>query len=83
MTAAGAIKEKMLERNLSQADLVRMGVGTKSRVSELVSGKRAPSKAQALILSVKLRIPLRVLLMKAKENTANGTGSRDTSTTTR
>lgn len=64
MAAADEIKAAMERKGLRQADLVRMGIGTRGRVSDLVNGKRPPSKLQALKLADCLRISLRRLISK-------------------
>jgi len=51
------VKTLMEERGLRQADLVPV-LGSKSRVSELLSSKRAPSKAQAKALAEFFGVPI-------------------------
>jgi antitoxin component HigA of HigAB toxin-antitoxin module len=62
MSAADAIKEALERKGIRQSDLVRAGVGTRSRVSEIVTGKRSPTKAHALKLAKALRLPLSKLI---------------------
>jgi HTH-type transcriptional regulator/antitoxin HigA len=49
------------ERGLKAADLVEV-VGSKSRVSEILSGKRAISKEQAKRLAAFFRVPVELFL---------------------
>lgn len=52
------VRTLMEERGLRQDDLVPV-LGSKGRVSELLSGKRAPSKAQAKALAEFFGVPLK------------------------
>jgi HTH-type transcriptional regulator / antitoxin HigA len=56
-----AIKVRLEERGLSQADLSRM-LGSRSRASEILSRRRAITKDQAHTLHRELGIPAEVLI---------------------
>jgi HTH-type transcriptional regulator/antitoxin HigA len=58
-----AIKFRMEQMGLSQSDLARM-VGSKSRASEILSGKRTMSLRVIRILNQKLGIPAEVLIQQ-------------------
>jgi HTH-type transcriptional regulator/antitoxin HigA len=60
-SAIDAIKFRMDQQGLSQSDLIPY-IGSKSRVSEVLSGKRGPSKEMISKLHEGLGIPLEVLL---------------------
>ena len=64
-TALEAIRFRMKERNLRQADLVPL-IGSKSKVSEVISGKRTLSLSMIRALSTELSIPARILIQKAE-----------------
>lgn len=57
----GAIKWRMEQLELQQKDLIPY-IGSKSRVSEVLSGKRALSKQMIRALHEGLNIPLEVLI---------------------
>lgn len=58
-----AVKFRMEQMGLSQSDLARM-VGSKSRASEILSGKRTMSLRVIRILNQKLGIPAEVLIQQ-------------------
>jgi HTH-type transcriptional regulator / antitoxin HigA len=58
-----AVKFRMEQLGLSQSDLARM-VGSKSRASEILSGKRTMSLRVIRILNQKLGIPAEVLIQQ-------------------
>ncbi len=61
MSAADAIRKKMNETGWTQGHLSRL-LGSRSRASEIMTGKRSVSKTQALKISKAWRIPLRDLI---------------------
>lgn len=65
-----AIRFRMEQQGLSQADLVPF-LGTRARVSEVLSGKRALSLAMIRALHEGLGIPAKVLIGKAEEKSAD------------
>lgn len=64
MSAADAIRKKMEATGWTQGHLSRL-LGSRSRASEILSGKRSVSKAQALKISKAWRIPLGDLIEEA------------------
>jgi HTH-type transcriptional regulator / antitoxin HigA len=56
-----AVKFRMDQLGLNQSDLARM-VGSKSRASEILSGKRSMSLRVIRLLNQKLNIPAEVLI---------------------
>ncbi len=60
-----AIREVMQERNLKQSDLATL-IGSKSRASEIMNGKRQLTMEQAWKLYKNWRIPAEVLLKPTK-----------------
>jgi HTH-type transcriptional regulator/antitoxin HigA len=63
--AVEAIREVMQERDLKQSDLAIL-IGSKSRASEIMNGKRQLTMEQAWTLYKNWRIPAEVLLKPTK-----------------
>lgn len=55
-TPASVLTSLMEARKLTQADLVREGIGSKELVSEIVNGKRAISQQQATKLAAIFKV---------------------------
>jgi len=62
-----AIKFRMEQRNLSQTDLIAY-IGSRSKVSEVLSGKRPLSLAMIRALHTNLGIPAEILLQENSES---------------
>jgi HTH-type transcriptional regulator / antitoxin HigA len=60
-----AIKFRMVQLGMEQKDLARL-LGSKSRASEILSGKRSLSLRQIKILYRKLGIPAEILIQEAE-----------------
>jgi HTH-type transcriptional regulator / antitoxin HigA len=63
-----AIHARMEASGYTQADLARL-LGSRSRASEILSGKRAPTLAQAWRLHYEWHIPAESLLQPARSKT--------------
>jgi HTH-type transcriptional regulator/antitoxin HigA len=70
-TVVEAIRFRMEEQNLKQKDLIPY-IGSKSKVSEILSGKSKSNLTVSMIrkLNQYLGIPLEILVQEAKQNTA-------------
>jgi HTH-type transcriptional regulator/antitoxin HigA len=64
-----AIRARMEASGYGQADLARL-LGSRSRASEILSGKRAPTMEQAWRLHREWRIPAESLLQPARSKSA-------------
>lgn len=63
-----AVKFRMEQLGLTQSDLARL-VGSKSRASEILSGKRSMSLRVIRVLNRKLNIPAEILIQREESVT--------------